>query len=72
MSELFSTGGAAKVLGVSMSHLRKLERLGITTPAHRLAGSDRRVYDAQQLETLRKILDDRRKLATESTQKIAA
>jgi len=60
MGELFSTGGAAKELGVSMSQLRKLERLGVTAPAHRLAGSDRRVYDAQQMEALRRILASRR------------
>jgi len=64
MGELFSTGGAAKELGVSQGQLRKLERLGVTTPAHRLAGSDRRVYDARQMDALRRILADRRRART--------
>lgn len=59
MSELFSTGGAAKELGCSPSLLRKLEIQGVAAPAHRLAGSDRRVYDAKQLEALRKLLEQR-------------
>ena len=70
MGELFSTGGAAKELGVSQGQLRKLERLGVTTPAHRLAGSDRRVYDARQMDALRQILADRRHART--SQKVAA
>lgn len=67
MGELFSTGGAAKELGVSQGQLRKLERLGITAPAHRLAGSDRRVYDARQMDALRRILSDRRHARTRQT-----
>ncbi len=64
MGELFSTGGAAKQLGVSQGQLRKLERLGVTTPAHRLAGSDRRIYTAGEVETIRRILADRRQART--------
>ncbi len=60
MSDLFSTGGAAKELGCSPSLLRKLELLGVITPAHRLAGSDRRAYDVAQLEELRQVIADRR------------
>jgi DNA-binding transcriptional MerR regulator len=59
VSDLFSIGGAASVLGCSPSWLRKLELLGVTEPAHRLAGSDRRVYSAAQVEALRKLLDQR-------------
>ncbi len=59
MSELYSTGGAAAKLGCSPSLLRKLEFLGVTQPAHRLAGSDRRAYDAEQVEQLRTLLDQR-------------
>ncbi len=63
MSELYSTGGAAAKLGCSPSLLRKLELLGVTRPAHRLAGSDRRAYDADQVAALRKLLDQRNALS---------
>lgn len=59
VSDLYSTGGAAKELGCSPSLLRKLELLGITPPAHRLSGSDRRAYSAEQLEELREVLNKR-------------
>ncbi len=63
MSELYSTGGAAAKLGCSPSLLRKLELLGVTEPAHRLAGSDRRAYDADQVEALRELLAQRNALS---------
>ena len=63
MSDLYSTGGAAAKLGCSPSLLRKLELQGVAAPAHRLAGSDRRVYDAKQLEALRKLLEQRNALS---------
>ncbi len=65
MTELYSTGGAAAKLGCSPSLLRKLELLGLTEPAHRLAGSDRRVYDAEQVEALRKLLAQRNALSND-------
>ena len=63
MTELYSTGGAAAALGCSPSLLRKLELLGVTRPAHRLAGSDRRVYDAEQVESLRELIAQRNALS---------
>ncbi len=63
MSELYSTGGAAAKLGCSPSLLRKLELLGVTEPAHRLAGSDRRAYDADQVEALRELIAQRNALS---------
>lgn len=71
MSDLYSTGGAAKVLGCSPSLLRKLELLGVTAPAHRLSGSDRRVYDAKQLEALRRVIADRRARLTDAAPEAA-
>jgi len=60
MSEMVSTGEAARQLGVSMSLLRKLEAIGVTPPAQRIAGLDRRIYSTQEVETLRKIIAGRR------------
>ena len=60
MSDMVSTGEAARQLGVSMSLLRKLESIGVTPPAQRIAGLDRRVYTTVDLEALRKIIADRR------------
>ena len=50
---LLSTGAAARLLGVSMSMLLKLEREGKIPPAMRLVGSDRRVYGAEDIEAIR-------------------
>ena len=60
MSDMVSTGEAARQLGVSMSLLRKLESIGVTAPARRVAGLDRRVYTAEEIESLRRIIADRR------------
>ncbi len=60
MSGMVSTGEAARQLGVSMSLLRKLESIGVTPPAQRIAGLDRRVYTPIEVEELRKIIADRR------------
>ena len=71
VSDLYSTGGAAKELDCSPSLLRKLEILGVTTPAHRLFGSDRRAYDARQLEQLRQVIAERRARMTQAEQQAA-
>ena len=60
MSEMVSTGEAARRLGVSMSLLRKLESIGVTPPAQRIAGLDRRVYTTSDVEQLRELLDRRK------------
>ena len=60
MTQVMSTGQAARELGVSPSLLRKLERIGAAPPAQRIMGLDRRLYSAQEVEALRKILADRR------------
>ncbi len=49
----YSIGGAAKLLQVSPSLLRKLELQGIIPPAPRLAGSDRRVYTRTDIEAIK-------------------
>jgi len=52
-AQLLSTGAAARYLGMSMSLLLKYEREGRIPAAHRVAGSDRRVYSLEDLETIR-------------------
>ncbi len=66
MSDMVSTGEAARQLGVSVSLLRKLESIGVTAPAQRIAGLDRRVYTATDLEILRQIIADRRARGTQA------
>jgi len=65
MSEMVSTGEAARQLGVSMSLLRKLEAIGVTPPAQRIAGLDRRIYTATDLDVLRRIITNRRDRTTQ-------
>ena len=60
MSQVMSTGTVAKALGISTSLIRKLEKDGVTPPAQRISGLDRRVYSAEDVEVLRKILANRR------------
>ena len=60
MSQVMSTGTVAKALGVSTSLLRKLEKDGVTPPAQRISGLDRRVYTEVEVEALRRIISDRR------------
>jgi len=55
-----STGTVAKHLGVSTSLLRHLEKIGVTPPAQRIDGLDRRVYTNEEVEVLRQILANRR------------
>ena len=57
---VMSTGQAARELGVSQSLLRKLEHLGVAPRAQRIAGLDRRLYSTQEVEELRRIINDRR------------
>ncbi len=64
MTDMVSTGEAARQLGVSMSLLRKLESIGVTAPARRIAGLDRRVYTGTDLEVLRRIIEERRERLT--------
>ncbi len=62
MNNLYSTGGAARALGCSQSLLRKLEFAGLVEPPHRLVGSGRFAYDADQVEALRELLAQRNTL----------
>jgi DNA-binding transcriptional MerR regulator len=57
---VMSTGQAARELGVSQSLLRKLELIGAAPRAQRIAGLDRRLYSTQDVERLRRIINDRR------------
>ena len=50
--QLFSTGEAARRLGISQSLLLRYEREGRIPPAHRVAGSGRRVYTLQDVEAI--------------------
>ncbi len=59
-----SVGGVAAVIGVSPSTLQNWERRGVTPPAARLGGSNRRVYDASAVEALRTVAEDRRRART--------
>ncbi len=60
MTRLMSTGQVARQLGVSVSLLRKLEAIGASPPAQRVAGLNRRFYTAQEVEVLREIIAERR------------
>ncbi len=62
---VMSTGQAARELGVSQSFLRKLETIGAAPPAQRIAGLDRRLYSAPEVEALRRIIAERRARATQ-------
>ncbi len=66
MSQVMSTGTVARALGVSTSLLRHLERIGVTPPAQRIAGLDRRMYSPVEVEALRKIIADRRARGTQA------
>ncbi len=61
MHDLVSSGHVAQALGISLSYLRKLERTGITPPAQRVAGLDRRIYRREEIEDIRRLLAERRK-----------
>ena len=65
MAQVMSIGQAARELGVSPSLMRKLEILGVAPPAQRIAGLDRRLYSAQAVEELRKIIAERRERTTQ-------
>lgn len=66
MSQVMSTGTVARALGVSTSLLRKLEKDGVTPPAHRISGLDRRVYTAEEVEALRQVIAARRARTTQA------
>ncbi len=51
--QLLSIGGAAQLLNVSPSLIRKWERAGLIPRAARLAGSERRVYSLTDVEVIR-------------------
>ncbi len=65
MAHVMSTGAAARELSVSASLIRKLEGLGLAPPAQRIVGLDRRLYSAQEIEELRKIIANRRARTTQ-------
>lgn len=60
MDTFMTTGTAARQLRVSVSMLRQLEREGITPPARRLVGQDRRIYSEADVATLKTIIAERR------------
>ncbi len=68
---VMSTGTVAKELGVSTSLLRTLEKAGAIPPAQRIAGLDRRLYSAEDVERLRYLLAQR-KAERHQRRKIAA
>ena len=55
---MLTSGEVARQLGVSVSLLRKLETQQVTPPARRL--SRFRIYTADEVEELRRIIADRR------------
>ena len=61
---LLSVGGVAAALGVSPSTLQNWERRGISPPAARLGGSNRRVYSLADLDALMTIAEERRRQRT--------
>ncbi len=60
---MLTSGEVARQLGVSVSLLRKLETQQVTPPARRL--SRFRIYTADEVETLRRIIANRRARATQ-------
>ncbi len=60
MGELLSIGGVAAAVQRSPALLRQLERDGVLPAAARLIGSERRVYRAEDLPAIRRVLADRR------------
>jgi len=71
MIEVMSTGTVAKHLGVSTSLLRHLEKIGVAPRAQRIAGLDRRLYSAQEVEALRQIIANRRARTTQPLSEVA-
>ncbi len=72
MAQLMSTGQAARQLGVSVSLLRKLEAIGASPPAQRVAGLNRRFYTSNEVEMLREIIEQRRASQQPRRQSVAA
>lgn len=68
MDDMLTSGEVAKKLGISWSLLWKLEDLGVTPPARRVGRW--RIYSAEEVETLRKIVEERR--AVNSRQSVEA
>lgn len=68
MDDMLTSGEVAKKLGISWSLLWKLEDLGVTPPARRVGRW--RIYSAEEVETLRKIVEERR--AVNSHQSVEA
>ncbi len=68
MDNMLTSGQVAKELGISWSLLWKLEDLGVTSPARRVGRW--RVYSPEDVEALRKIIEERR--ASSSRQMAAA
>jgi DNA-binding transcriptional MerR regulator len=58
---LVTIGAVSERLGVAPSTVRLWERKGWIPPADRLGGSNRRVYDLADLDTLRTVADARRR-----------
>lgn len=56
---LISTGELARRVGISVSMVRKLEKIGAIPPADRLLGSDRRVYRGDDVTVVREAIEKR-------------
>ncbi len=59
-TKFIGIGPLAEQLGVGRSTIRLWERKGWIEPAPRLAGSDRRVYRADDLALIRERVEERR------------
>ncbi|MDP9470570.1 MAG: MerR family transcriptional regulator [Chloroflexota bacterium] len=70
--KFLSIGGAARLLGVSPSGLRKWELTGVIPPAARLDGSDRRLYRLDDLEVIRQRVSEKRAAGRQSDQELVA
>lgn len=57
--ELLSIGGVARVVHCSPGYIRTLERDGVLPRPLRLIGSDRRAYRREDVEAIRRILNER-------------
>jgi len=69
-TEIISSGELARRCGISVSMVRKLEKLGLLEPATRVVGLDRRFFRGDDVSVVRELVDKRR--ASQSAGRIAA
>ena len=64
-TEVISTGELARRVGISVSMVRKLEQLGLLSPADRIVGLNRRYFRGDDVSVVRDLVNKRRASQTE-------